>query len=63
MNLTRRHFLIGSAALVAGASVSAPSLLPKYHSVHLGINAIHNSCFRKAVTNSLFAMRRSGSLT
>ena len=33
MNLTRRDFLIGSAALAAGASVSAPFLLPKYHSV------------------------------
>ena len=31
MNLTRRDFLVGSAALAAGASVSAPFLLPKYH--------------------------------
>jgi len=33
MNLTRRDFLIGGAALAAGAFVSAPFLLPKYHSV------------------------------
>jgi uncharacterized protein (DUF362 family) len=33
MNLTRRDFLIGSAALAAGASVSVPFFLPKYHSV------------------------------
>jgi TAT (twin-arginine translocation) pathway signal sequence len=31
--LTRREFLVGSAALAAGASVSAPFFLPKYHSV------------------------------
>jgi uncharacterized protein (DUF362 family) len=31
MNLTRREFLIGGAALAAGSSVSAPFLLPKYH--------------------------------
>lgn len=30
MTLTRRDFLVGSAALAAGASVSAPFLLPKY---------------------------------
>ena len=30
MTLTRRGFLVGSAALAAGASVSAPFLLPKY---------------------------------
>jgi uncharacterized protein (DUF362 family) len=29
---SRRSFLIGSAALAAGASVSAPFFLPKYHS-------------------------------
>lgn len=33
MILTRRDFLIGSAGLAAGASVSVPFLLPKYHSV------------------------------
>jgi uncharacterized protein (DUF362 family) len=33
MILTRRDFLIGSAVLAAGASVSVPFLLPKYHSV------------------------------
>ena len=32
MSITRRDFLIGSAALAAGASVSAPFFLPKYHS-------------------------------
>ena len=32
MNLTRRDFLIGSAALAAGASVSTPFFLPRYHS-------------------------------
>ena len=32
MSLTRRDFLIGSAALAAGASVSTPFFLPKYHS-------------------------------
>ena len=32
MNLTRRDFLIGSAALATGASVAAPFFLPKYHS-------------------------------
>jgi uncharacterized protein (DUF362 family) len=31
VNLTRRDFLVGSAALAAGASVSVPFLLPKYH--------------------------------
>ena len=31
MKLTRRDFLVGSVALAAGASVSAPFLLPKYH--------------------------------
>ena len=30
MTLTRRDFLVGIAAMAAGASVSAPSLLPKY---------------------------------
>jgi len=29
--LTRRDFLVGSAALAAGTSVAAPFLLPKYH--------------------------------
>ena len=33
MILTRRDFLIGSAGLAAGASVSVPFFLPKYHSV------------------------------
>ena len=32
MRLTRRDFLIGSAALAAGTTVTAPFLLPKYHS-------------------------------
>ena len=32
MRLSRRDFLIGSAALAAGATVTAPFLLPKYHS-------------------------------
>jgi uncharacterized protein (DUF362 family) len=32
LNLTRRDFLIGSAALAAGASVSTPFFLSKYHS-------------------------------
>jgi uncharacterized protein (DUF362 family) len=32
VNLTRRDFLIGSAALAAGASVSTPFFLPRYHS-------------------------------
>ena len=32
MSLTRRDFLAGSAALAAGATVTAPFLLPKYHS-------------------------------
>ena len=32
MSLTRRDFLIASAALAAGATVTAPFLLPKYHS-------------------------------
>ena len=31
MSVTRRDFLIGSAALAAGATVTAPFLLPKYH--------------------------------
>src|SRR5260370_39243041 len=33
MILSRRKFLVGSAALAAGASVSVPLLLPKYHLV------------------------------
>src|SRR3984893_18611845 len=33
MILSRRNFLVGSAALAAGASVSVPLFLPKYHSV------------------------------
>ena len=32
MSVTRRDFLIGSAALAAGATVTAPFLLPRYHS-------------------------------
>ena len=32
MKVTRRDFLIGSAALAAGTAVTAPFLLPKYHS-------------------------------
>jgi uncharacterized protein (DUF362 family) len=32
VSLTRRDFLIGSAALAVGASVSTPFLLPKYYS-------------------------------
>jgi len=32
VSLTRRDFLVGSAALAAGATVTAPFLLPKYHS-------------------------------
>jgi len=32
VNLTRRDFLIGSAALAAGVSVSTPFFLPRYHS-------------------------------
>jgi uncharacterized protein (DUF362 family) len=32
VSLTRRDFLIGSAALAAGTTVTAPFLLPKYHS-------------------------------
>ena len=32
MSLTRRDFLIASAALAAGATVTAPFLLPKFHS-------------------------------
>jgi uncharacterized protein (DUF362 family) len=32
VSLSRREFLIGSAALAAGASVSMPFFLPKYHS-------------------------------
>ncbi len=31
MRLTRRDFLISSAALAAGTTVTAPFLLPKYH--------------------------------
>src|SRR5215471_19161803 len=31
MSLTRRDVLAGSTGLVAGASVSVPFLLPKYH--------------------------------
>ena len=31
MTFTRREFLIGSAALAAGTTVTAPFLLPKYH--------------------------------
>ena len=31
MNFTRRDFLVGSAALAAGASVSVPFFLPKYN--------------------------------
>jgi hypothetical protein len=30
VTLTRRDFLVGSVAMAAGASVSAPFLLPKY---------------------------------
>src|SRR5713101_2097107 len=33
MILNRRTFLVGTAALAAGASVSVPFFLPKYHSV------------------------------
>ena len=32
MSITRRDFLVGSAALAAGTTVAAPFLLPKYHS-------------------------------
>src|SRR5579864_8529423 len=32
MILSRRNFLVGTAALAAGASVSVPFFLPKYHS-------------------------------
>ena len=32
MSVTRRDFFIGSAALAAGATVTAPFLLPKFHS-------------------------------
>ena len=32
MSLTRRDFLVGSAALAAGTAVTTPFLLPKYHS-------------------------------
>jgi uncharacterized protein (DUF362 family) len=32
LSVTRRDFLIGSAALAAGTAVTAPFLLPKYHS-------------------------------
>ena len=31
MSITRRDLLVGSAGLVAGAAVAAPSLVPKYH--------------------------------
>lgn len=31
MSLTRRDFLVGSAAIAAGASVTTPFFLPKYH--------------------------------
>ncbi len=31
MSITRRDLLVGSAGLTAGASVSVPFLLPKYH--------------------------------
>src|SRR5437870_6963188 len=31
MSITRRHLLVGGAGLAAGAAVSIPSLLPKYH--------------------------------
>ena len=31
MSVTRREFLIGSAALTAGAAVSTPFFLPNYH--------------------------------
>jgi uncharacterized protein (DUF362 family) len=32
VTLTRRNFLVGTAALAGGASVSAPLFVPKYHS-------------------------------
>ena len=32
MSLTRREFVVGTAALAAGATVTAPFLLPKFHS-------------------------------
>jgi uncharacterized protein (DUF362 family) len=32
VSITRRDFLVGSAALAAGTAVAAPFLLPKYHS-------------------------------
>ena len=32
MILNRRNFVVGTAALAAGASVSVPFFLPKYHS-------------------------------
>jgi uncharacterized protein (DUF362 family) len=32
LSVTRRDFLVGSAALAAGTAVTAPFLLPKYHS-------------------------------
>ena len=32
MSITRRDFLVGSAALAAGTTVAAPFFLPKYHS-------------------------------
>jgi uncharacterized protein (DUF362 family) len=31
VSITRRHLLVGGAGLAAGAAVSIPSLLPKYH--------------------------------
>jgi hypothetical protein len=31
MSITRRHLLVGGAGLAAGASVSIPFLVPKYH--------------------------------
>ena len=34
MSVTRRELLIGSAALAAGAVVTTPFLLPKFHSDH-----------------------------
>ena len=33
MNFTRRDFLVGSAAMAAGASVSAPFILPGLTSI------------------------------
>src|SRR5664279_2039476 len=34
MGSTRRELIIGSTALAAGSVVTAPSLLPKFHSDH-----------------------------